>query len=184
MEGYNSEQGITRLPSTLPNVPENSDGSLNASFISLSYSIKSNEILDDSYPPSNLAEKNKEITELLGARVTAFRYFSREYIKNCFLTPSTIPYTLGDVLTTAEDKDLDEMKKEEITLKEFSEIIFQLNASFEKEKGELKKKIKEISEVTEEEEYLLRKLTNFENQFSRAVLEREQSFINCKCLLF
>lgn len=184
MEDFNDQQGITRLPSTNPYDAESSEEFLNASAVSLSYSIKSNEVLDDSYAPSNLAEKNKEITELLGARITAFRYFSREYLKNLYLPDSPIPYASGDFLTTTEDKDSDEGVKEELTLKEFSEKLIQLNASFEREKGELEEKLKEISEVTEEEEYLLRKLTNFENQFSRVVLEKEESSVNCKCLIF
>ncbi|OMJ77136.1 hypothetical protein SteCoe_23317 [Stentor coeruleus] len=177
----------------IPSIELNSRSSMNlaeslySSIESIEVSIPSNGSSADSIDVQNIKNKNKELFDVLNARLSTFLYFNDNLISQSydFLKSSLTELDgIKEAAIDLENKHFSIYEKDKIEADALLKQINMLHSMYRYEIKKLERSRDELITVEEEESELHCKLKNIEGEMCRLMTEEENNQTTCKCALF
>lgn len=161
--------------------------SLYSSIGSIDVSIPSNGSSADSIDVQNIQNKNKELFDVLNARLSTFLYFNDNLVNQPYDFLKSSLAELDEIKETAndfEDKHFSICRKDRLAVNALLKQINLLHSMYAYEIKKLEKSREELLTVEEEESELHCKLKSIEGEMCRLMTDEDNNQTTCKCALF
>lgn len=158
--------------------------SCKSSLISFTMSLPGSDSGEESIGPQSIVLKNKHITEILTARITALMFFVDAVLKDPFENMKPTVTELESVKNSLHEqmKHFESPSGRmdvELTLQKITDLL----AVYKNETLELEASKKLVTELEDEENALNKKLRNIEDQVSRLFNSDENLLSYCQCVV-
>ncbi|OMJ68279.1 hypothetical protein SteCoe_34316 [Stentor coeruleus] len=183
---------LNNLHVSNPSIGQFSAGSMNlaeslySSIASSSISLPSNGSSADSIDVQSIKSKNKQLFEVLSARLTTFLYFSENMLGQPydFLKSSLAELSqIKDTISTLEEQRFSLNSEEKLGVEALLRQINELHSLYSYELKKLERSKDELLSVEEEESELHSKLKTIESEMCRLMTEQERVHITCQCII-